>query len=109
MKPPASATLAKYGLSADEWLGILESQGGACAVCRKIPNGRLCVDHAHVPRWRKLKPAQRKVHVRGLLCWFCNHHYVGRSITIAKSEAVTAYLRAHEDRIVRHVLEGRAA
>lgn len=106
---PRPKTLQKYGLSAEDWTAILLRQGGVCAVCKKPPRARLCIDHAHVKGWKKLPPEKRRLHVRGLLCWFCNEHYVGRSITIAKSEAVTEYLRAHEDRLVRYAQESVAA
>jgi hypothetical protein len=104
-QPPLKATLKKYGLSEEDWRSILVSQGGACAVCEKVPNGRLCIDHDHIRGWKDLPPEKRKIHVRGLLCWFCNHSYVGRAITIAKSRNVTAYLEAHEERMIRYALE----
>lgn len=100
MKPPTAATLRKYGLSAGDWLDILERQEGKCAVCRKPPKRFLHIDHEHVRGWKTLPPEKRKQFVRGLLCWFCNANYVGRSITIAKSERVTAYLKAHLERMV---------
>lgn len=106
---PSAGTLAKYGLSAVEWLAILARQGGVCAVCKKVPNGRFVTDHAHIRGWKKLPPEKRKIHVRGILCWFCNHSYVGRSITVERSEAVSAYLRAHEARLVDIVLRAVAA
>lgn len=102
--PPSATTLRKYGLTEVEWLAILMRQGGVCAVCQKVPNGRFCVDHAHVRGWKKLPPEKRRLHVRGLLCWFCNQHYVGRAITIDKSRNVTSYLIAYEDRLVSAAL-----
>jgi hypothetical protein len=116
INPPSEKTLKKYGLSAGEWLDILELQGGVCPICRKVPQppkkhpergGRFCIDHAHVPRWKHLPPEKRKLFVRGLLCWFCNDRFVGRSITIQKSENVTAYLKAHEERVIQHVMRSR--
>ena len=94
---PTKATLRKYGLTAEDWLKILNSQGGVCAVCKNIPdNGRLCTDHEHVKGWKKLAPEQRKLYVRGLLCYFCNHWYVGRAINIFKAKNTLAYLEAFE-------------
>lgn len=112
---PSEATLKKYGLSEPEWRAILEAQGGVCAICEKEPNppkahpergGRLCIDHEHVyvpvpgkktkTPWKKLPPEQRKLYVRGLLCWTCNHYYAGRGITITKSKNVTLYLEEYE-------------
>ena len=44
VRTPKPDTLKKYGLTEREWLAILKRQGGACAVCRKVPeNGRLKV------------------------------------------------------------------
>lgn len=102
MKPPTQKTLARYGLSAGDWLDILERQGTVCAVCKRMPpSGRLVVDHDHIKGWKKLPPEKRRLHVRGLLCWLpCNRYYVGRSITIERSESVTAYLRDHRERVV---------
>jgi hypothetical protein len=99
MTPPKPETLKRYGLTADDWLAILERQGGVCAVCAKEPStGRLCVDHDHVKGWKKMPADRRKQYVRGLLCWFCNHAYVGRAITVEKSRRVTAYLEAYRSR-----------
>jgi hypothetical protein len=96
---PKPATLKRYGLTAAEWLAILKAQGNVCAVCRKVPlNGRLCTDHEHVKGWKKMKPEQRRLYVRGMLCFFCNHYLVGRSITVAKAEATVLYLRTYETR-----------
>jgi hypothetical protein len=73
INPPSEKTLKKYGLSAGEWLDILELQGGVCAVCKKVPNGRFCIDHDHVRGWKKLPPRSESFTSAGCLCWFCNH------------------------------------
>lgn len=44
-----------------EYDGLLERQGGVCAVCGEKREGRLVVDHDH-----------ETGKVRGLLCNFCN-------------------------------------
>lgn len=112
---PSSATLKKFGLSEPEWCQLLDRQGGCCAVCRQEPGapklhpergGRLCIDHEHVyvsvpgkktkTPWKKLPPEQRKLYVRGLLCWRCNTTFVGRGITVDRSRNVTAYLEQYE-------------
>lgn len=99
MTPPKPETLEKYGLTAEEWIALAEAQGNACAVCRKPPTtGRLCVDHEHTPKYKKLPPEERKKRVRGLLCFFCNKYYVGRAITIEKSRNVTRYLETYATR-----------
>jgi hypothetical protein len=52
---------SSYGLSIEGYNALLARQGGACAICRKQPEQRLCVDHCH---------ATKKV--RRLLCRRCN-------------------------------------
>ena len=42
-------------------MGLLERQRGLCAICKKIPDRALCVDHCHSTG-----------KVRGLLCHKCN-------------------------------------
>jgi hypothetical protein len=93
---PLPATLKRHGLTAKDWLAMHKRQRGRCAVCRIRPNGRLCIDHEHVKGWKKLPRHERKQHVRGLLCYFCNHYYVGRGITIFKARNVVKYLERHE-------------
>ncbi len=96
---PSEATLSKYGLSEAEWREHLERQGGVCYVCRNEPSkGRLCIDHEHVKGWKKLPPEKRKIYVRGLLCWVCNHYYLGRGITISRAKNVATYLEQYEAR-----------
>lgn len=96
---PSKATLKKYGLEEDEWRAILESQNGVCFVCEKEPSkGRLCIDHEHAKGWKKMPPEKRKLYVRGLLCWVCNHYYLGRGINIPKAKNVVRYLEQYEAR-----------
>ena len=52
---------SNYGLSIEDYNALLAQQGGACAICRKQPEQRLCVDHCHVTK-----------KVRRLLCRRCN-------------------------------------
>lgn len=96
---PTLTTLRRYGLTEVEWRAILDRQGGACAVCRRVPTtGRLCIDHEHAKGWKKMPPDQRKLFVRGLLCWVCNHYYLGRGISIEKAVNVASYLTAYQER-----------
>lgn len=58
--------LRKYGITLEEYMVILESQGGRCAICREAERGAshqelLHVDHDHATGA-----------VRGLLCFSCN-------------------------------------
>lgn len=100
IQTPSKATLSKYGLSEPEWLVIAEKQKGACYICEKEPStGRLCIDHEHVKGWKKMPPEKRKLYVRGLLCWVCNHYYVGRGISIFKAKNVVKYLEEYDTRL----------
>jgi hypothetical protein len=97
VKEPAPLTLRKYGLTLEDWRALAEKQGYVCAVCELEPkSGRLVIDHEHVKGWKRLKPEKRRWYVRGLLCWFCNHSYVGRCITINKARNVLAYLERYQ-------------
>jgi hypothetical protein len=94
---PTPATLKKYGLSEPEWKAMLDEQGGVCYVCEQEPKkGRLVIDHYHAKGWRKMPPEQRKLFVRGLLCWWCNSSFLGRGITTAKARNVVRYLERYE-------------
>lgn len=96
---PSPATLKKYGLSEADWRAFLDSQGGVCAVCKQEPKkGRLCIDHFHAKKWKKMPADERKRWVRGLLCWRCNTTFVGRGVTVERSKAVTVYLESFETR-----------
>jgi hypothetical protein len=96
LSPPKPATLKKYGLSLGQWQALLDAQGGACFVCRRVPpSGRLCVDHEHVRGWKKMPPERRRAFVRGLLCWTCNHYYLARGISVERARNVVAYLERY--------------
>ena len=61
-----------YGLTQEQYNEMLESQGGACAICPRTPeeNGKaLAVDHLH-----SCCPGEKTCGkcVRGLLCSDCN-------------------------------------
>lgn len=60
----ATRLLKEYGVSAEQYNTILETQGGVCAICGAAPHGkrkRLAVDHDH-----------NTGRVRGLICGRCN-------------------------------------
>ena len=98
-KTPKYSTLKRYGLTSKEWEAMLESQGGTCGVCRKIPeSGRLCTDHEHVKNWKRMPPEERKRYCRGVLCFQCNHQHLRRGMTLIKAEALVEYLRRYEGR-----------
>jgi len=95
---PSSITLKKYGLSAEEWQALYDKYGGACHICKKIPNGRLNVDHFHVKGWAKLPPEERKKWVRGLACYVCNNRILTRGVTIEKLQNAVDYLKEWESK-----------
>jgi len=117
--PPSAKTLARYGLSAEEWLAILERQFGVCAVCGRLPNPpkprllksgevrqlgpQFNIDHDHIKGFKKLPPEKRKQHVRGVVCHYCNRFLLAR-ITLLKAEAVVAYLTAHNERLLNKAM-----
>lgn len=53
----------KYGLTLEQYQELLDSQGGVCAICKEVPQGksRAPVDHDHGTGI-----------VRGILCHQCN-------------------------------------
>jgi hypothetical protein len=96
---PSVTTLRKYGLDEVTWRHILQAQGGVCGVCGKFPStGRFVTDHEHRRGWKHMPPEERLRYVRGVTCWYCNHAYLGRGITLAKAEGVVRYLSAYEAR-----------
>jgi hypothetical protein len=98
--PPSKATLKRYGLTLEEWQTILDRQGGVCYICQKIPpNQRLCTDHYHVKKWKKMPPDQRKLYVRGLLCAYCNLRLLRKGWTLAKLERAVEYTKQFEQRL----------
>jgi len=93
IKMPTKPTLAKYGLSEHEFRLIWLRQGSVCPICSKVPStGRTNIDHFHIKGWKKLPPEQRKLYVRGVLCWFCNKQYLSRGITLEKARNIVKYL-----------------
>jgi recombination endonuclease VII len=93
------ASLKKYGLDEQGWLRILRDQGWVCAICEKPSStGRYVVDHFHAPKFKDLSPEDKRSLIRCITCWFCNHAYLGRGITIAKAKNVLKVLEDFEAR-----------
>ncbi len=75
-------------------------------MCRKLPqSGRLYVDHQHVERYSKLTAQEKRMAVRGLLCYQCNRFRVSKN-TYLTALAVVEYLEKHEDRKRRQASTG---
>jgi hypothetical protein len=78
----APAYRSRLGLTLDDYNRLLEAQGGVCAICGGKPKTRrLHVDHDH-----------KSGTVRGLLCFTCNRHVLGKYATPAKLRAAADYL-----------------
>lgn len=97
IEPPTDRTLARYGLTADEWLGLLAAQDWRCPICLK-KNGKWNTDHEHAPRWKYMEPEERKRFVRGVLCWHCNHTKVHSHMSALEQKRVMEYIAAYEAR-----------
>jgi len=68
-----------HGVTKEQYLEILASQYGSCAICKEIPKEKaLCVDHNHETK-----------KIRGLLCHRCNSAIglLKDSITVIKNAA----------------------
>lgn len=57
-----------YGITYQDWL---EMSKNGCWMCGKT-DGRLNVDHIHVPGFKKMPPEEKKKYVRGCLCFMDN-------------------------------------
>jgi len=51
----------KYNISLEDYNILLVNQNNVCAICQKVSNKNLQVDHDH-----------KTGEIRGLLCWTCN-------------------------------------
>lgn len=68
-KARAYRLMRTYGITPEQYDALLQFQGGTCFICDKPPKPgkNLQVDHDHVTGL-----------IRGLLCWSCNHRFIGR-------------------------------
>ena len=94
---PAKGTLRRYGLTFSDWSQMVFKQCSFCAVCGNYPkNDRLVIDHEHVRGWKKMKPAERRKYVRGLLCNRCNWQFLRRGMTCQIATGLVQYLTMYE-------------
>src|SRR5579864_3257536 len=61
-----------YGLSLEAFDAMHQAQGGGCAICTRISDEWLHVDHEHVDGYEDMRAEQKASYVRGLLCKDCN-------------------------------------
>lgn len=102
VRVPTTATLRKYGLSLSEWSDMVARQGGVCFICLRLPeSGRLCIDHYHAKGFKRMEANERKQHVRGLLCNWCNYRILRRGVTVEKLRRAVQYLEEHDARAPR--------
>lgn len=87
----------KYRLTVERYGELLLSQGGVCAVCKKLPEGPklLAVDHDH-SCCPTLKTCGKCI--RGLICQHCNH-ILGHAFDDLKIlVAAVAYLQSWQNK-----------
>jgi hypothetical protein len=74
-----------FGLDDAEYVALLQSQGGVCAICCRPPQKiRLHIDHNH-----------KTGVIRGLLCSWCNHRLLtGARDSVEVLRSAVRYLEA---------------
>lgn len=97
IKIPSRSTLRIYGLTDRDWLILFREQEWRCPLCL-IPKAHWNIDHQHVPGWKKMPPATRKIFVRGILCWRCNKNSAPSNLAAEMAHRLAAYLTAYETR-----------
>lgn len=96
---PQPSTVAKYGMSLDDFEVMLDEQGGVCGVCGKVPKtGRLVIDHVHRQGYKLLSPEDRRRYVRGLCCTVDNHFVLTRYADALRHQQAAEYLIRFEER-----------
>ena len=73
-----------YGVTPEQFKAMVDVQGGACAICLKVPDDSfgLCVDHDHATD-----------EIRGLLCNPCNRTIGVLGDDVAILERAISYLK----------------
>lgn len=86
----------KYGMTIEDYDGMLEAQGGGCAICGRPPRPdiSLHVDHDH-----------ETGRIRGILCWPCNNLLGDVQDDPARLYAAADYLTREPD--VEALIRGR--
>lgn len=96
---PSPETLRRYGLSMEEWEGMITEAQFACACCGKAPSsGRLFIDHEHVRGWKNMEAEDRKQYVRGLACYVCNRFVLNYRVSSTLLRHAAEYLERYAER-----------
>lgn len=82
-----------FGLSLEEYQGMLQSQGGVCAICGR-PERRLARDRSG-PRNLSVDHSHQTNAIRGLLCGSCNYGLGAFEDSIDFMERAIVYLKQH--------------
>ena len=61
---------------------------------RVAKSGILHIDHVHVAGWKQLDPHERRLFVRGLVCFHDNRNVINRYATLEKLRRAVDYIRA---------------
>lgn len=75
--------IRKYGLTLMDYQEMYDSQGGCCAICRKVQRRAFDVDHNHATG-----------EVRGLLCTNCNRMLGHAGDSVVNLRAAADYLES---------------
>lgn len=84
----------KYGLTLDQYKGMVAAQDGKCAICDRLPGGKrkndrvLHVDHDHVTG-----------KIRALLCYRCNLHIGAMEDSPTLLRKAADYLDKHQKNV----------
>jgi len=68
LQEKANRLYRTYGITIDDWNYMAED---GCWICKR-KDGRLCVDHIHVRKFKQMEPEDKQKYVRGILCFMCN-------------------------------------
>lgn len=92
--PPATSTLARYGLTLREWYDFAGEQ---CSICERpwSDDVKPVVDHEHVRGWKAMLPSGRRLYIRGIICRGCNYFILTRHGTALKHLNAYLYLKRY--------------
>jgi DNA-directed RNA polymerase subunit RPC12/RpoP len=99
---PAPRTLARYGMTVEDWLELLAEQDWMCPICDKTgPEVKWNIDHEHARGWEKMSDKEKREYTRGILCAYCNHRRVHSTISAKIAQRIADYIRRYEERKAR--------